>query len=239
MNLYKIFAYVGSYRGKQSYTIHVTEELIKYLSAQINMPVDFKIYTPKDVQVDECRGCLNCFIHGSCSMNDDIEMIKNEMLKSDIFIFASPVYFHQVSGSMKTFIDRISSWAHTFQLRGKVGICINVSDINGNGFVQEYLNKVMSLLGLSIILNMSMNVENITTGESFESVIRVLGNKVISALNSKSFPISSAQEIYFQNMKSCMKAKQDDSFEKMYWQQNNLFNYSSFHDMFGDCCRFK
>lgn len=237
--LYKVFAYIGSYRGNQSSSVHITKELLKYLSAELDTPIDFKLYTPSDIQLNECVGCTNCFINGSCSIDDDIDIIKEEMLKSDIIIFASPVYFQQVSGCMKTFIDRISYWAHTLELRGRVGISINVSDTNGNHFVEEYLNKVMSFLGMCVIQNISIQTATITGSEAFESIIRVWGNKIVSALKSKRFPLSSIQEIYFQNMKASVIAKTDDTFEKMYWKQNNLFNYASFHDMFDDCCKLK
>ena len=237
--MYKIFAYIGSYRGDQSSSMHITKELVRYLSEKLDTPIDLKLYTPKDIKVDNCRGCTNCFINGSCPINDDMDIIKDEMSKSDIIIFTSPVYFHQVSGCMKTFIDRISYWAHTLELRGKIGININVSDTNGNSFVEEYLNKVMGFLGMSVVLNMSMELGKITGKEAFESVIRVLGNRVVTSLRTKNFPIISVQDVYFQKMKSSMQLKADDTFEKKYWIENNLFKYNSFNEMFYDCCSLK
>lgn len=58
--------------------------------------------------INFCKACAYCERHkGECSQHDDMAEIISEILKSDVVVFASPVYFYSISGQMKTFIDRL------------------------------------------------------------------------------------------------------------------------------------
>ena len=55
-----------------------------------------------------CQGCAFCEKNpGKCSQHNDMAEIILELVKSDVVVFASPVYFYSISGQMKTFIDRL------------------------------------------------------------------------------------------------------------------------------------
>lgn len=55
-----------------------------------------------------CQGCAFCEKNpGKCSQHDDMAEIILELVKCDVVVFASPVYFYSISGQMKTFIDRL------------------------------------------------------------------------------------------------------------------------------------
>ena len=57
--------------------------------------------------VEYCTGCNRCLFKPECSIkDDDMEEIKQKMLEADGIIVASPDYFSNVSGRMKTFIAR-------------------------------------------------------------------------------------------------------------------------------------
>jgi multimeric flavodoxin WrbA len=54
-----------------------------------------------------CRGCFRCK-GGLCrGGRDDMNGILKAMVEADAFIFATPVYFWNVSGLMKMFFDRL------------------------------------------------------------------------------------------------------------------------------------
>lgn len=58
--------------------------------------------------INFCKACAYCERHkGECSQHDDMAEIISEILKSDVVVFSSPVYFYSISGQMKTFIDRL------------------------------------------------------------------------------------------------------------------------------------
>jgi len=70
-------------------------------------------YTVKDLVIKDCRGCLRCNIIKRCSLrNDDWEAVSGKILAADRLVFATPVYFHHVSASLKKIIDRFRSFIH-------------------------------------------------------------------------------------------------------------------------------
>lgn len=60
--------------------------------------------------INFCKACAYCERHkGECSQHDDMAEIISEILKSDVVVFSSPVYFYSISGQLKTLIDRLVS----------------------------------------------------------------------------------------------------------------------------------
>lgn len=56
-----------------------------------------------------CRGCLACQKLGRCVIDDDANAITDEIANSDIIVFATPIYYYEMAGQMKTLIDRANS----------------------------------------------------------------------------------------------------------------------------------
>lgn len=58
-------------------------------------------------KINYCLGCNTCQKNGgTCVYKDDVEEILEKMMKADIIVLASPIYFYSISGQMKTLIDR-------------------------------------------------------------------------------------------------------------------------------------
>lgn len=53
-----------------------------------------------------CRGCFACHELGRCAIQDDAVAISENMLVSDVIVWATPIYFYGMSGQMKTLMDR-------------------------------------------------------------------------------------------------------------------------------------
>ncbi len=53
-----------------------------------------------------CKGCLSCQQTHKCIIKDDANSIVDQMLKSDVIVFATPIYFYEMCGQMKTLLDR-------------------------------------------------------------------------------------------------------------------------------------
>ena len=58
----------------------------------------------KDVQF--CRGCFVCQETKRCVIRDDADRIEQKMEKADVLVFATPIYYYEMSGQMKTMLDR-------------------------------------------------------------------------------------------------------------------------------------
>lgn len=53
-----------------------------------------------------CRGCLACQKTRRCVIHDDADIIAQKMLTADVLVFATPIYFYEMCGQMKTLLDR-------------------------------------------------------------------------------------------------------------------------------------
>lgn len=59
-----------------------------------------------DKNIQFCRGCLACQKIHRCVINDDAISIVAKMHDADIIVFATPVYYYEMCGQMKTLLDR-------------------------------------------------------------------------------------------------------------------------------------
>ena len=63
----------------------------------------------KDKAINFCRGCMACQKLGKCVINDDANAITDEIAKADVVVWVTPIYYYEMSGQMKTMIDRANS----------------------------------------------------------------------------------------------------------------------------------
>lgn len=56
--------------------------------------------------INFCVGCLSCQNTQKCVIKDDAPAIVEKMHDSDVIAFATPVYYYEMSGQMKTLLDR-------------------------------------------------------------------------------------------------------------------------------------
>ena len=59
-----------------------------------------------DKTIKFCTGCLACQTTLKCVIKDDMEDILESMRHAEVIVFATPIYFYEMSGQMKTLIDR-------------------------------------------------------------------------------------------------------------------------------------
>ena len=61
----------------------------------------------KDIQF--CKGCMGCQKLGRCVIKDDVNDIMEKVLEADVVCWATPIYYYEMSGQMKTLIDRMNA----------------------------------------------------------------------------------------------------------------------------------
>ena len=62
-----------------------------------------------------CRGCLACQSAGRCVIPDDAIEIAEKMRMADVIAFATPIYYYEMSGQMKTLLDREIGMPHSLE----------------------------------------------------------------------------------------------------------------------------
>lgn len=66
----------------------------------------------REVNINNCIGCCKCKDEKKCNFQDDMTELRDMVIKSDVLVFASPIYWCEVTGLMKTFIDRLYFFHH-------------------------------------------------------------------------------------------------------------------------------
>lgn len=60
----------------------------------------------KGRQISFCRGCLACLHTQSCTIQDDAADLVARVGAADVIAFATPIYYYEMSGQLKTLLDR-------------------------------------------------------------------------------------------------------------------------------------
>lgn len=61
----------------------------------------------RNYDIKYCTGCYACPRLGRCVIDDGMKEIGEKLLKADVIVLATPVYFYSMSGQLKVFIDRL------------------------------------------------------------------------------------------------------------------------------------
>jgi len=234
-----IFAYIGSGAGEKSNTYNLTKKILdSVVSKNPYIYTEYEIFTPKNTKISRCMSCNNCFSTCICPLDksDDMELLKNKMLDADFIIWGSPVYAHQVSGDMKTFIDRLSYWMHLMCLCSKPGMALSTTSSNGHLFVIDYLEKIMNFAGIMVVKKLNASVsfpDELMNTAWLEKSIDECSNLILDYITGvKNVESTNFQELIFQSNKNLIDRNENHkSGEYYYWSKNGYFGCKSFSDL--------
>ena len=66
--------------------------------------VEFVSLKNKDIRF--CKGCLACQKTKRCVIKDDMAALTELVRTADTLVFVTPIYYYELSGQLKTFLDR-------------------------------------------------------------------------------------------------------------------------------------
>lgn len=69
---------------------------------------DVEYISLKGKDIRFCIGCLACQEKGSCVLKDDVADIMEKVMEAEIIVYATPIYYYEMSGQMKTLLDRLN-----------------------------------------------------------------------------------------------------------------------------------
>lgn len=120
----KVLIINGSPKGNKSNTIKLTKAFVSGIQKKI--PVEVSEVTLKNMNIKYCLGCFSCWgaTPGECIIKDDMEDIREEILKADVIIESFPLYFFGMPGMMKNFTDRMLPFTQSYvgeTAQGKAG----------------------------------------------------------------------------------------------------------------------
>ena len=145
----RVTAFIGT--ASKKHTQAAVREFLDRLEALGG--VQCETVTLSDCSIGTCRGCKLCFEKGEafCPLKDDRDMLIEKIMASDGVVFASPNYSFQVSGFMKTFLDRLGFLFHRPRFHGKTFTSIVVQGVYGGRKIVKYLGFVGGALGFDIV----------------------------------------------------------------------------------------
>jgi multimeric flavodoxin WrbA len=67
---------------------------------------EVKLLFLNDMNIRPCQGCFSCAGQGVCRINDDMKEVAAAVMKADVVVYATPIYWSGPSGQLKLVIDR-------------------------------------------------------------------------------------------------------------------------------------
>ncbi len=165
----KVSAVIGS-RDPEGRTASAAKSLLDGMSAR-GAEVE-AIFLP-ELKIERCRQCNAngwgiCRSEGRCIIGDDFDEVEKKLDAADAAVFANPVYFGDLSESMRAFADRLRrcNWM-VMQTKGKtklfkpvIGICLAGGGGGGAEACGVSLKKVLTTCGFEVIDMVAVRRQN-------------------------------------------------------------------------------
>lgn len=126
----KILAINGSHRKGRN-----TAGMLKLVLAEAaGLGAETELIELSQLNIKPCTACNRCLRTPVCSVQDDMKPLADKMLNSDAIVLGSPVYFGNVTGLMKNFMDR-TRFLHMCEnlLEGRIGAGVTIAGLRNGG----------------------------------------------------------------------------------------------------------
>lgn len=145
---------LGSNRanGNTNKILELIGQHLRQKTARAERPLEIdSVYLGKQA-IAQCRGCRICFDRGEekCPLKDDLLGIKKKMLAADALIVATPVYVNDVSGHIKTWMDRLAHVNHRPEFAGKYAYLLATSGDGPANHALKTLKMALNQWGFTI-----------------------------------------------------------------------------------------
>jgi multimeric flavodoxin WrbA len=141
-----------------------------------------QVFLPK-MKIERCRQCEDngwgiCRTEGKCVIEDDFALIVDKIKNTDAVVFANPVYFGDLSESMRAFTDRLRRTcmhqAGKDKIAGKpaIGICVAGGGGGGAPSCTVSLEKVLHICGFDVVDVIPVRRQNL---DMKVNILRIIG----------------------------------------------------------------
>jgi len=120
-----------------------------------------KVFLP-ELKIERCRQCDEngwgtCRTEGRCAIDDDFGPVADKIRAAAALVFATPVYFSDLSESMRAFLDRLRRVTRHavgkagITVKPAVGICVAGGGGGGAPACAVSLEKVLGTCGFDVV----------------------------------------------------------------------------------------
>lgn len=195
----KITIINASFR-KNGATAKILNEFANQLRVHPDTDIDF--FHLSDLKIEFCNGCCNCYKAGACFLEDDAEMLSQAISESDGLIIGTPCYASNVSGQLKTFIDR-GHFVIEQLLKDKHAIGIVTYENAGANAVYKALKALFVFSGAKttdkLVFKIPFDSDPITNKRMKDQIIKKASKLHYSIKNKKTSLISRITHFFVLN----------------------------------------
>lgn len=124
-----------------------TAGILQYISEQLEKQgIKTYLIHASDLNLQYCTGCSRCFETGTCVYKDDMEDLSSKIEKADGLILGTPTYASNLSGQLKTMIDR-GHFVMEQLLHNKYALGVVTYENYGGRDASKILNKLFLYSG--------------------------------------------------------------------------------------------
>ena len=69
------------------------------------------------MNIHPCTGCVRCGYEGPCVQKDDVAQVRARLLKCDMVVFATPLYYYGMTAQLKALVDRFCAFNSSLNAR--------------------------------------------------------------------------------------------------------------------------
>jgi len=146
-----------------------------------------QFFLPK-MRIESCRQCEDdgwgiCRSEGRCVIDDDLAEMIVEIKAADAVVFATPVYFSDLSESIRSFLDRFrrtcvnESGREGVEGKPAVGICVAGGSGGGAPMCAVSLERVLATCGFDVVDMVAVKRQNL---DMKRETLKIVGKWVAS-----------------------------------------------------------
>ncbi len=171
---------------RQGNTAILLEEYLKGLE-DLTLPVQRETIYLQSKKILYCTGCNICqkSSQSQCILKDDMQGIYKNVEKADVLIFATPVYVFNMTGQLKTFLDRLYAVDHNILLNKKIVLLTTYGDISEDNAGVRNIIQSISMLSeyhrMDFIQNLNVSTYEMQVSENEQSkkAAYILGTDIL------------------------------------------------------------
>ena len=166
--------------NKNGNTSLVLKELEKTF---INNNIEVETFWIGNKAISGCLGCGKCIGKNKCIINDIVNDFLEKADSCDGFIFAAPVHYASINGSMSSFMDRVFYGKPTL-FKGKVAAAVTICRRAGGVAAFDRLNKYFTYSSMVVATSnywngvFGLNPGDVLKDEEGMQTMRILANNM-------------------------------------------------------------
>lgn len=134
--------------------------------------------------IHPCTGCIHCGYEGPCVQKDDVDAIRSKILKADMMVLVTPLYYYGMSAQLKTLIDRFCAFNTSIQ-RKHMKSALLAAAWNSDNWTFEALEshyktlvRYLNLTDMGMVLGAGCSTPSMTSHSQYPQSAYQLGNRL-------------------------------------------------------------